>query len=101
MNASEDTGLTSISKASTLEEIADFWDTHSLADYWDQTHEVEFEVRAKRRRRVTLAPELYTRIEMQARLRGILPETLVNLWLAERLPITGPGSDLLPAGNPG
>ena len=37
---------TSISEAETLEEIAEFWDTHSLADYWDQTHEVEFEVRA-------------------------------------------------------
>jgi hypothetical protein len=38
-NKSEPT--TSISKARTLEEIADFWDTHSLADYWDQTYEVE------------------------------------------------------------
>ncbi|MDQ3705687.1 MAG: hypothetical protein M3437_10780 [Chloroflexota bacterium] len=40
---------TSISKAQSFEEVADFWDTHSLADYWDQTSEVEFEVRAKRR----------------------------------------------------
>ena len=100
MNESEDTQLTSISKARTLDEIADFWDTHSLADYWDQTHEVEFEVRAKRRHRVTLAPELYTRIEVQARIRGILPETLVNLWLAERLPIAGQNSDALLSSNP-
>ena len=28
----------------TLEEIGEFWDTHSLADYWDETHEVAFEV---------------------------------------------------------
>jgi len=35
-----------------VEEIGDFWDNHSLADYWDQTHEVEFEVRAQHRRRV-------------------------------------------------
>ena len=85
MSEKSDTQLTSISKARTLEEIADFWDTHSLADYWDQTHEVEFEVRAKRRRRVTLDPEVYAQLEAQARTRGILPETLVNLWLAERL----------------
>jgi hypothetical protein len=77
--------MTSISKARTLEEIAEFWDTHSLAEYWDQTHEVEFEVRAKRRRRVTLVPEVYARLEVQASARGIQPETLVNLWLAERL----------------
>lgn len=85
MNENDTTPLTSISQARTLDEIAEFWDTHSLADYWDQTEEVEFEVRAMRRRRVTLAPEIYSRVEAQARLRGILPETLVNLWLAERL----------------
>lgn len=77
--------LTSISKAQTLEEIADFWDTHSLADHWDETHEVEFEVRARRRRRVTIDPDVYARLEAQARVRGISLETLANLWLAERL----------------
>ncbi len=80
--------LTSISKARTLEEIADFWDTHSFADYWDQTHEVEFEVRAQRRRRVTLDPEVFQKVEVQARRRGLLPETLVNLWVVERLQAT-------------
>lgn len=77
--------LTPISKARTLEEIAEFWDTHSLVDYWDETHEVDFEVRAERRRRVTLDPEVYAELEAQARVRGVRPETLVNLWLAERL----------------
>lgn len=74
-----------ISKANTSEQIGEFWDTHSLSDYWDQTHEVEFEVRAKRRRRVTLDPTVYAQIEAQARTRGISPETLVNLWLIEHL----------------
>jgi hypothetical protein len=86
MNESEES-LTTISKARTLEEIADFWDTHSLADYWDETHEVEFEVRAERRRRITLDPDVYSRLEAQARVRGLLPETLVNLWVAERLAV--------------
>jgi len=81
--------VTTISKASTIEEIAEFWDTHSLADYWDQTHEVEFEVRIPRRRRITLDPDIYAQIQSQARSRGILPETLVNLWLGERLQKTG------------
>ena len=89
MNKSDEPQRTSISKARTLEEIADFWDTHSLADYWDQTHEVAFEVRAKRRRRVTVAPEVYARVEDQARARGILPETWVNLWLVEQLQEAG------------
>ena len=74
---------TSISKASSLEEIADFWDNHSLADYWDETHEVDFEVRAGRR--VTLDPEVYAQLESLAHARGVSAETLVNLWLVERL----------------
>jgi hypothetical protein len=88
MSGNSQEPMTSISKARTLEEIADFWDTHSLADYWDQTHEVEFEVRAQRRRRVTLDPEVFFKVEVQARKRGLLPETLVNLWVVERLQAT-------------
>ncbi len=56
MSESEETQVTDISQARTLEEIASFWDTHSLADYWDQTHEIQFEVKAMRRRQV---PEVY------------------------------------------
>jgi hypothetical protein len=78
-----------ISAGRTIEEIAEFWDTHSLADHWDQTHEVEFQVRAQRRRRVTLDPDVYARLEAQARARGVQPETLVNLWLSERLQEAG------------
>lgn len=71
-----------------MEEIADFWDTHSLADYWDETREAEFQLRAVRRRRVTLKPDVYEKIEERARLEGVLPETLINVWLAERLRTT-------------
>ena len=85
MNESDKPQMTSISKAQTIDEIAEFWDTHSLADYWDQTHEVDIEVRAERRRRITLDPDLYSRVETLARLRGVMPETLVNLWIAERV----------------
>jgi hypothetical protein len=82
---SENEKLTSISKAGTLEEIAEFWDTHSLDDYWDETRDATFEVRAERRRRITLDPEVYAQVQSVARKRGVLPETLVNIWLVERL----------------
>lgn len=85
MNENKDKKLTDISKAGTVEEIGEFWDSHSLDDYWDQTKEVEFEVRAKHRRRITLDPEIYAQVEVQARTRGISPETLINLWVVERL----------------
>jgi hypothetical protein len=74
-----------ISRARSLDEIAEYWDSHSLADHWDETAEVEFEVHALRRRRVALDPEVYEGVADRARVRGIRPETLVNLWLKERL----------------
>ncbi len=85
MGENDQEKLTSISKSKTPEEIGEFWDTHSLGDYWDQTKQVEFDVRVKRVRRVALDPDIYARIEAEARSRGVLPETLVNVWLAERL----------------
>jgi len=68
----------------SIEAAADFWDIHSLADYWDQTREVEIEVRARRRRRITVDPEVWERVVSHARIRGVSPETLANLWLMER-----------------
>jgi hypothetical protein len=63
MNAGENENVTSISEAKTLEEIADFWNSHSLADYWEKTREVPFQVRATRRRRVTIDTEVFAQIE--------------------------------------
>ena len=48
MSENNEQQMTSISKAQTLDEIADFWDTHSLDEYWDQTREVDIEIRVKR-----------------------------------------------------
>ena len=48
----ENNKKTSISKATTLKEIGEFWDNHSLADYWDKTEEAEFKIRATRRHRI-------------------------------------------------
>ncbi|XWK87474.1 MAG: hypothetical protein U7127_25280 [Phormidium sp.] len=47
MPKEEDTnqGKSSISKASSYEEIGEFWDTHSITDYWEQTYPVEFTIK--------------------------------------------------------
>jgi hypothetical protein len=76
---------TGLSQAESLDDVATFWDDHSLSDYWDQTREVSFDVRAERIRRIPLDPDLYCQVESNARSRGLLPETLVNMWVAERL----------------
>ena len=80
---SDNQRTTSISNAGSIEEIAEYWDNHSLADHWEQTHEVDFEVRAPRR--ITLEPDVYTRLEEQAKTSGVPLATLANLWLKERL----------------
>ncbi len=85
MSESSDLRRSGISQAASAQEIGEFWDSHSLANHWDETVEVDFEIRAERRRRITLAPEVYSEVEELARRKGILTETLVNLWLAERL----------------
>ena len=85
MNNPELLNKTSISQATSPKEIGEFWDSHSLDDYWEQTHEVEIVVRALPRRRVTVDPAVYSQLADLARRRGLLPETLINLWLAERL----------------
>lgn len=68
-----------------IEEAAEFWDKHSLADYWDETQAVDIEVRIPRRMRITLAAELAQQVVKAARREGVSVETLVNLWVAERL----------------
>lgn len=76
-----------IPEMNSYEEIAEFWDAHSLADYWDQTESAEFEIdpNARRRYLVALDPELLKRIQKLAQLRGLSTESLVNLLLEQRI----------------
>lgn len=75
-----------ISKARTLREIAEFWDTHSLADYDDRTHEVEVSFDPSTRRTyVGIEPELLQELRQIARERHVSTQTLVNLWLRQRV----------------
>lgn len=71
----------------SYEEVANFWDTHSLADYWDLTEAVDFELAPSARQRyvVSLDIELLRRVQKMARLRGISTESLVNLLLEQRI----------------
>ena len=77
---------TPISKARSYRAISEFWDTHDLGDYWDQTKPVDFEVAVQSE--ATYFPvetSLCDKIARIARKRGISPETLLNLWLQERI----------------
>jgi hypothetical protein len=71
----------STSKATSLEELGEFWDTHDFTDYDTDVPDVAFRIA----RAIQIEAELLTALEQQARLRGISIETLVNLWLQQKL----------------
>jgi hypothetical protein len=57
-----------------------------LADYCDVTREAKFEADFQRRVLLTaLEPELAKRLVDCARKQGVSTETLINVWLAEKL----------------
>lgn len=68
----------------TIEEAAEFWDTHSVADYESQLVEIEFSP-GESITLVAIAGDFFPALEKHARLKGISIETLVNLWIQEKL----------------
>ena len=70
----------------SYQEIGEFWDTHDAADYWEQTEPVEFEVDIEAEvRYYALEPTLATQVAEFARHKGISAETLLNLWVQEKI----------------
>jgi len=68
----------------TIVEASDFWDEHSTADY--PSHEVEFEYAPDERITVVaIAADLAKLLRQHAQEKGISVETLVNLWVQEKL----------------
>jgi hypothetical protein len=82
----EDDKLPPISKARTLREIGDFWDSHDATDFEGETCPVEFDVDVQTRRHyVAVEPDLLERLRREAHARGVSAESLINLWLQEHL----------------
>ncbi len=78
----DESKLSSVSRADSVEKMGEFWDQHDFTDFDDpEAPDVEFTVRCA----VPLEPDLLTQVEEQAQRRGISVETLVNLWLQEKL----------------
>jgi predicted DNA binding CopG/RHH family protein len=81
-----DDNVSSISKSHSIEEMAEFWDTHDATDFEDQTQPVEFEFDLRSRRHyIAIDPDLLARLRDVAASRGLSAESLANLWLQERV----------------
>jgi hypothetical protein len=77
---------TSISKATTYKEIGDFWDTHDSADYLEQGKDVKMEFKIDTE--VTyyaLDNQLSERLLKAAKKHGVSSDTLINMWLQDKL----------------
>ncbi|HYH84692.1 MAG TPA: CopG family antitoxin [Pyrinomonadaceae bacterium] len=76
----------SLSKAQSYKEMGEFWDSHDLADYWEQTEPADFNVEGLSE--ATYFPvetTLSVRLVSIAKQRGVSPETLLNLWVQEKV----------------
>jgi hypothetical protein len=62
--------------------MGEFWDTHDFTEYDDLARpDVEFQISCA----VPIELDLLSSVEKQAQRRGVKIETLVNLWLQQKL----------------
>jgi hypothetical protein len=62
--------------------MGDFWNRHDFTEFDDpNVPDAEFQVRAA----IAIKLELLSDIEELAQIRGVKVETLVNLWLKEKV----------------
>ena len=76
----------SVTKGKSYKEIGKFWDTHDLTAFWDQTKKVAFEVDIKSEvTYYSLDQKLSEQVQSIAQRRGVSADTLINLWVQEKL----------------
>ncbi len=72
----------SVSKTNSFKKMGEFWDKHDFTEFDDpNAPDIEVHVTVA----IAVEPDLLSDIEELAHLRGINVETLVNLWLKEKL----------------
>ena len=70
----------------SLEECAEFWDTHDSADYEEYFTDVEFEVDLKKRSLlVSVDSDVYKKVRAIAKKKGVAADKLVNRWIKEKV----------------
>ena len=70
----------------TYGELGEYWSRQDLGKVWEETEPAEFDVDIQSERKYyPVELELSRRILETARKRGVSSETLVNLWLQEKV----------------
>lgn len=71
-------------KNMSIEDASEFWDTHSIADVPTRVVDIEYAPEGHTTL-VAIEDHLLDRLTQNARERGVSVETLINLWLQEKL----------------
>ena len=80
----------SLSKGRSYQEIGEYWDNHDLGEVWDRTEPADFEVALKSvRHYYPVERTLSDQVTRIAREQGVSPETLLNLWIQEKVGSSG------------
>ncbi len=70
----------------SIETFWQFWDTHSSADYEDCMEPVQVEIDlSSSKMYCAIAKDVLVQVRTEARQQGVSTETLINLWLQEKL----------------
>ena len=76
----------SISKAGSYKEIGAYWDTHDLGEVWDKSKKVKFDVQIETEATYyAVEKSLSEKIQSIARQQGVSSDTLVNLWIQQKV----------------
>lgn len=77
---------TSLSGVSSVEELGDFWDTHDLGDFENETSPIAMRVEIEEAETLFhVERSLSEKLQTVSKERGVSAETLLNLWLQERV----------------
>ena len=73
----------------TIEEMAEFWDTHDASEYQDELEPVEFEIAKPLKQTwmlsIRIDEETFYALKAIAKPKGLGASTLARMWILEEL----------------
>ena len=70
----------------SFDEFDEFWNTHSSADYEDQMTPIEADIQLSSEKiYCPIAKDVMLQVRTRAHQQGVSAETLVNLWIQEKV----------------
>jgi len=76
----------SMPKFNSLDDLVKFFETHDLGEYLDRMPEAHFDIDLKRRTHIfAIDDDLAEKLSEIAKAKRIPSETLINVWLREKI----------------